>query len=78
MVELTKAGTSDALVLNSISGRAFESDIAVGASSKTGPPGYRSVNFHVKMARADHLYKLSVDGLIIGGAAAPLFFFCNV
>ena len=40
MLELTKAGTSDALVLNSISKRAFHSDIVVGASSKTGPPGY--------------------------------------
>ena len=67
-MELTKAGTSDALVINSISKRAFDSDIAVGAPSKTGPPGYKSVSFHVKMAKADHLYKLSVDGLIVGGA----------
>ena len=29
MMELTKAGTSDALVLNSISKRAFDSDIAL-------------------------------------------------
>ncbi len=68
MMELTKAGTSDVLVINSISKRAFDSDIAVGASSKTGPPGYMSVNFHIKMAKANHLYKLSVDGLIVGGA----------
>ncbi|MDE5801829.1 MAG: GNAT family N-acetyltransferase [Lachnospiraceae bacterium] len=68
MMELTKAGTSDILVINSISKRAFDSDIAVGASSKTGPPGYRSVGFHIKMAKANHLYKLSVDGLIVGGA----------
>ena len=68
MMELTKAGTSDALVINSISKRAFESDIAVVAPSKTGPPGYQSVSFHVKMAKANHLYKLSVDDLIAGGA----------
>lgn len=68
MMELTKAGTSDVLVINSISKRAFDSDIVVGAPSKAGPPGYRSVNFHVQMAKADHLYKLSVDGLIVGGA----------
>lgn len=68
MRELTKAGTSDVLVINSISKRAFDSDIAVGASSKTGPPGYMSVGFHIKMAKANHLYKLSVDGLIVGGA----------
>ncbi|MDE6642453.1 MAG: GNAT family N-acetyltransferase [Acetatifactor sp.] len=67
-MELTKAGTSDALVINSISKRAFDSDIAVGAPSKAGPPGYKSVSFHVKMAKANHLYKLSVDGLIVGGA----------
>lgn len=68
MMELTKAGTSDALVLNSISKRAFDSDIAVGAPSKAGPPGYKSVSFHVKTAKTNHLYKLSVDGLIVGGA----------
>lgn len=68
MMELTKAGTSDVLVINSISKRAFDSDIAVGASSKGGPPGYMSVSFYIKMAKADHLYKLSVDGLIVGGA----------
>ncbi|MDE7284241.1 MAG: GNAT family N-acetyltransferase [Lachnospiraceae bacterium] len=68
MMELIKAGTSDALVINSISKRAFDSDIEVGASSKGGPPGYKSVNFHVKMAKANHLYKLSADGLIVGGA----------
>lgn len=66
-MELTKAGTSDVLVINSISRRAFDSDIDVGASSKTGPPGYMSVSYHIKMAKANHLYKLSVDGLIIGG-----------
>ena len=27
-----------------------------------------SVNFHVKMAKTGHLYKLLVDGLIAGGA----------
>lgn len=41
---------------------------AVGASSKGGPPGYMSVSFHIKMAKENHLYKLLVDGLIVGGA----------
>lgn len=68
MLEFTKAGSSDALVLNSISKRAFDSDIAVGAASKSGPPGYMSLKFHVKTANANHLYKLSLDRLIIGGA----------
>lgn len=68
MMELTKARTKDALVINSISKRAFESDIVVGAPSMGGPPGYMSVDFHIKMAKGNHLYKLSVDGLIAGGA----------
>ena len=68
MMELTKAGTSDVLVINGISKRAFDSDITVGAPSKAGPPGYMSVSFHIKMAKTNHLYKLSVDGLIVGGA----------
>lgn len=68
MMELIKARTSDVLVINSISKRAFDSDIDVGASSKSGPPGYMSASFHMKMAKANRLYKLSVDGLIVGGA----------
>ena len=67
-MQLTKAGTSDVMVINSISKRAFDSDIIVGASSKGGPPGYMSVSFHIKMAKENHLYKLLVDGLIVGGA----------
>lgn len=38
MVELIKAGTSDALVLNGISRRAFDSDIAVGHLQRQGRP----------------------------------------
>lgn len=33
-----------------------------------GPPGYMSIQFHTKMARSNYLYKLLVDGLIIGVA----------
>ena len=68
MIELVKAGTSDALVINAISKRSFDSDVEIGAPSKGGPPGYMSIQFHTKMARLDHLYKLLVDGHIIGGA----------
>ena len=64
-----KAGTSDALVLNSISKQAFDSDAEVGAASREGPPGYQSVSFHVKMARMNHLFKLADEnGVILGGA----------
>lgn len=39
MIELVKAGTSDALVINGISKRSFDSDVEVGAPSRGGPPG---------------------------------------
>lgn len=67
MMELSKASTSDALVLNSISKRSFDSDVTVGSPSVGGPPGYMSVSFHTKMAKTNHLYKLTEDGLIVGG-----------
>ena len=67
-LQMLKAGTSDALTLNGISKRAFDSDILIGAASPGGPPGYGSVSFHMKMARQGHLYKLTDDGLIVGGA----------
>ena len=64
----SKASTSDALTLNGISRRAFDSDILVGASSIGGPPGYKSLPFHTKLAKSNHLFKLVDNGLIIGGA----------
>ena len=67
-LQLMKAGTSDALVLNAISKQAFDSDVEVCAPSAGGPPGYMSLKFHMKMARTGHLFKLTEDGLIIGGA----------
>ena len=42
-LQFMKAGTSDALVLNSISRQAFDSDVKAGAASSGGPPGYQSV-----------------------------------
>lgn len=68
MMELVRASTSDALVINSISKRSFDSDVMVGSPSAGGPPGYMSVPFHTKMARTNHLYKLTEDGFIVGGA----------
>lgn len=56
MIELVKAGTSDALVINAISKRSFDSDVEIGAPSKGGPSGYMSIQFHTKMARLNHLY----------------------
>ena len=68
-LQFMKAGTSDALVLNSISKQAFDSDVEVGAASPGGPPGYQSVPFHLKMARMNNLFKLADEnGVILGGA----------
>jgi len=68
-LQFMKAGTSDAPVLTGISKQAFDSDAEVGAASPGGPPGYRSVSFHVKMARMNHLFKLADEnGVILGGA----------
>ena len=67
-VQLLKASTSDALILNCISKQAFDSDAEVGAPSAGGPPGYTSLKFHMKMARSNRLYKLVDNGLIVGGA----------
>jgi GNAT superfamily N-acetyltransferase len=71
-LQFTPAGTSDALTLTGISKRAFETDVLVGGPSKGGPPGYMSVPFHAKMARMKHLYKLTDNGLIVGGAILSL------
>ena len=71
-LQFMTAGTSDALTLTGISKRAFESDVLVGGPSKGGPPGYMSVPFHTKMARMKHLYKLTDNGLIVGGAIISL------
>ena len=67
-LQLTTAGTSDAPVLNAISKLAFDSDVEVGAPSAGGPPGYMSLKYHMKMARSGHLFKLTENSLIIGGA----------
>ena len=54
-LQFSKAGTSDALVLNCISKQAFDSDVDAGAPSKGGPPGYMSLPFHMKNQSVHHL-----------------------
>ena len=67
-LQFSKAGTSDALILNCISKSSFDSDVDEGSPAKGGPPGYMSLPFHMKMARMNHLFKLTENGLIVGGA----------
>ena len=62
-LQFLKASTSDALTLNGISKRSFDSDALIGVPPSGGPPGYMSVPFHTKMAIQGHLYKLTDDGL---------------
>ena len=71
-LQFLPAGTADALTLTGISKRSFETDVLVGGPSKGGPPGYMSVPFHTKMARMKHLYKLTDNGLVVGGAILSL------
>ena len=52
-LQFVKASTSDALTLNGISKRAFDSDVQVGAPSAGGPPGYMSVSYHTKKSIKD-------------------------
>ena len=67
-LRLLKASPSDALTISGISKRAFDSDVSVGAPAPSGPPGYMSAEFHAEMAEQGHLYKLTEDGLVVGGA----------
>lgn len=67
-MELVLAKSQDALVLTSISKRAFETDVAVGGTQAGGPPGYQSHKYYAKMAAQKHLYTFYKDRLIVGGA----------
>ena len=68
MLQFIPARTEDTVVLTAISKRAFDSGAEVGAPSAGGPPGYQSVSFYNRMAYGKDLYKLTDDGLIVGGA----------
>ena len=67
-LQFVKAKTSDALTLTGISKSSFDSDALIGGPLSGRPPGYMSVPFHMKLARQGHLYKLTEEGLIVGGA----------
>lgn len=68
MLDFSQAASSDVAILTDISKQAFDSDVEVGASFAGGPPGYESFEFHAQMADGKHLYKLTDDGIIVGGA----------
>ena len=66
-LQFVKASTSDALTLNVISKRVFDSDVQVGAPSAGGPPGYMSVSYHTneRVALIESEYERVIDSLII-------------
>lgn len=68
MLNFSQAASSDVAILTDISKQAFDSDVEIGASSAGGPPGYESLEFHTQMADGKHLYKLTDDEIIVGGA----------
>ena len=68
------AEINDAQVLTLISISAFHTDFEIaGRSTKGGPPGYDSVEFHKKMIKeATRFFKIVVDNTPIGA-----FWFCR-
>ena len=67
-LQFLKASSDDAIAITAISEQAFDTDVEVGAVEAGGPPEYKSLAFHKKMAEANCLYKLVDDGKIVGGA----------
>ena len=67
-LQFLKAGSADAMELAGISEQAFDSDVKVDAVDAGGPPEYKSLSFHTKMAETNCLYKLVDDCKIVGGA----------
>jgi len=57
----------DALRLTNISKRAFDSDVDAGAAGPGGPPGYDSVEAHVRFMRFLDCYNILLGDLIVGG-----------
>ena len=68
MLNFELAKSADVVELTAISKHAFDSDVEVGAAGAGGPPGYDSTSFYVEMANGNYLYKLTEDGVIVGGA----------
>lgn len=66
---LLKSDVNDAEKLTGISARAFNTDVCVGGPENDGPPGYDSVEWHLKMIEEGHLYTFfNDDNVIVGGA----------
>jgi GNAT superfamily N-acetyltransferase len=68
MVSLRPFKVEDAEVLATISRRAFDHDIVVGAASEGGPPGYESAEWQTQTAcDADSYFVIEADSEVVGG-----------
>ena len=68
MLILTRTTNDQIPTLVGMSKAAFDSDVAVGASTEGGPPEYDSAEWHVEMMNQGHLFTATVEGTIVGGA----------
>lgn len=68
MLILTRTTNDQIPTLVGMSKAAFDSDVAVGASTAGGPPEYDSAEWHVEMMNQGHLFTATVEGTIVGGA----------
>lgn len=67
-IKITKAQQQDAKSLSQVSKVAFEDDVNYGAPQKGGPPGYASVNWHLRMILSCEVYKIVTEsGNFVGG-----------
>jgi len=68
-VALRRARPEEAAALAEISGRAFDSDLALGvAPGPGGPPGYASTEWQARMMGAGRYHALTIDEALAGGA----------
>jgi len=67
IIALKKAVARDAATLAEISKRAFASDLACGAVSPGGPPGYDSVGWQREMMKHGDYHKILLGARIVGG-----------
>ncbi|MFX0124318.1 MAG: GNAT family N-acetyltransferase [Candidatus Hodarchaeota archaeon] len=66
-IKIERAEEKDAEELASISKRAYDSDIEVGASGPGGPPGYDSASSQQRFIRFMDYYKILLEKDIVGG-----------
>ncbi|MFX0206916.1 MAG: GNAT family N-acetyltransferase [Candidatus Hodarchaeota archaeon] len=69
-IRIVRAEKKDAEELASISKKAYESDVEVGAPGPGGPPGYDSPSSHQRFMQFMDYFKILLDDDIVGGIFA--------